>query len=42
MGIFVGSVLAAFPDVEWIAGRPTVFNDEGMTLEIHARHGIVF
>jgi glycosyltransferase involved in cell wall biosynthesis len=32
-GLFVvGSVFATFPDVEWITGRPTVFNDEGMTV----------
>jgi hypothetical protein len=32
-GLFVvGSVFAAFPDVEWITGCPTVFNDEGMTV----------
>jgi glycosyltransferase involved in cell wall biosynthesis len=34
-GLFVvGSVFAAFPDVDWITGRPTVFNEEGMTVEI--------
>jgi glycosyltransferase involved in cell wall biosynthesis len=35
-GLFVvGSIFAAFPEVEWITGRPTVFNDEGMTVEVH-------
>jgi glycosyltransferase involved in cell wall biosynthesis len=34
-GLFVvGSVFAAFNEVEWITGRPTVFNDEGMTVEV--------
>ena len=30
----VGSVFAAFAEVEWITGRPTIFNDEGMTVEV--------
>jgi hypothetical protein len=29
----VGSVFRAFPDVEWITGRPTGFSDEGMAVE---------
>jgi glycosyltransferase involved in cell wall biosynthesis len=34
-GLFVvGSVFAAFAEVEWITGRPTVFNDQGMTVEV--------
>jgi glycosyltransferase involved in cell wall biosynthesis len=34
-GLFaVGSVFAAFPDVQWITGRPTVFNDQGMTVKV--------
>ena len=34
-GLFVvGSVFSAFPEVEWITGRPTVFNDQGMTVEV--------
>jgi glycosyltransferase involved in cell wall biosynthesis len=34
-GLFVvGSVFATFRDVEWITGRPTVFNREGMTVEV--------
>jgi glycosyltransferase involved in cell wall biosynthesis len=34
-GLFiVGSVFAAFPDVEWITGRPTLFNSAGETVEI--------
>jgi glycosyltransferase involved in cell wall biosynthesis len=28
----VGSVFAAFPEVEWITGRPTGFNASGMTI----------
>src|SRR5262249_33883627 len=29
-GLFVvGSVLSAFPDVEWVTGRPTIFSLEG-------------
>jgi glycosyltransferase involved in cell wall biosynthesis len=30
----VGSVFRAFPEVEWITGRPTGFSDEGMAAEI--------
>ena len=30
----VGSVFQAFPEVEWITGRPTGFTDEGMGAEI--------
>jgi glycosyltransferase involved in cell wall biosynthesis len=34
-GLFVvGSVFSVFADVEWITGRPTVFNDAGMTVEV--------
>jgi glycosyltransferase involved in cell wall biosynthesis len=34
-GLFVvGSVFAAFQEVEWITGRPTVFNQRGMTVEV--------
>jgi O-antigen biosynthesis protein len=34
-GLFVvGSVFSAFPEVEWITGRPTVFSDDGMTVQI--------
>ncbi len=34
-GLFVvGSVFATFPEVEWITGRPTVFNPQGMTVEV--------
>jgi glycosyltransferase involved in cell wall biosynthesis len=34
-GLFVvGSVFSALAEVEWITGRPTVFNDEGMTVEV--------
>ena len=29
----VGSVFRAFPEVEWITGRPTGFSAEGMTVE---------
>jgi glycosyltransferase involved in cell wall biosynthesis len=29
----IGSVFRAFPDVEWITGRPTGFSDEGMAVE---------
>jgi glycosyltransferase involved in cell wall biosynthesis len=32
--LVVGSVFSAFSEVEWITGRPTVFNDEGMTVEV--------
>src|SRR5208283_550771 len=30
----VGSVFAAFKDVEWITGRPTAFNTQGMTVKV--------
>lgn len=30
----VGSVFAAFPEVEWITGRPTRFNQAGLTVDI--------
>ena len=30
----VGSVFRDLPEVEWITGRPTLFNEEGMTVEI--------
>jgi glycosyltransferase involved in cell wall biosynthesis len=30
----VGSVFSAFPQVEWITGRATMFNDAGMTIEV--------
>ena len=30
----VGSVFQTFPQVEWITGRPTGFNDDGMAVEI--------
>ena len=30
----VGSVFETFPQVEWITGRPTGFNDDGMAVEI--------
>ena len=34
-GLFVvGSVFAAFPDVEWVTGRPTGFNPSGMTVKV--------
>ena len=29
-----GSVLRDLPDVEWITGRPTCINEEGMTVEV--------
>src|SRR5258708_27551056 len=31
----VASIFAALPDVEWITGRPTGFNTDGMTVLIH-------
>jgi glycosyltransferase involved in cell wall biosynthesis len=38
-GLFVvGSVLGAFPQVEWITGRPTVFNEQGMPIEVQRLH----
>jgi len=30
----VGGVFQAFPEVEWITGRPTGFSDDGMAVEI--------
>ncbi len=30
----VGSVFVAFKDVEWITGRPTGFNSQGMTVQV--------
>jgi glycosyltransferase involved in cell wall biosynthesis len=34
-GLFiVGSVFRTFPDVEWITGRPTAFNDVGMPVYV--------
>jgi hypothetical protein len=30
----VGSVFREFPDVEWITGRRTAFNEEGMTVRV--------
>jgi glycosyltransferase involved in cell wall biosynthesis len=34
-GLFVvGSVFATFPAVEWLTGRPTRFNPDGMTVDI--------
>jgi glycosyltransferase involved in cell wall biosynthesis len=30
----VGSVFQTFPEVEWITGRPTGFNDDGMAVEV--------
>jgi O-antigen biosynthesis protein len=30
----VGSVFRDLPEVEWITGRPTLFNEEGLTIEI--------
>jgi glycosyltransferase involved in cell wall biosynthesis len=30
----VGSVFASFRKLEWITGRPTLFNDEGMTVKV--------
>ena len=35
-GLFVvGSVFSALPGVEWITGRATNFNEEGMTIAVH-------
>jgi len=35
-GLFVvGSVFAAFQDVQWITGRATLFNTQGMTAKVH-------
>ena len=37
-GLFVvGSVFAGLPEVQWITGRPTGFNSEGMTIEVEPR-----
>ena len=34
-GLFiVGSVFGTFPEVKWITGRPTVFDNEGMTVMV--------
>ena len=33
--LVVGSVFRDLPQVEWITGRPTRFNEEGMTIGIH-------
>jgi glycosyltransferase involved in cell wall biosynthesis len=34
-GLFVvGAVFSAFPEVEWITGRPTNFNEAGMTVRL--------
>jgi glycosyltransferase involved in cell wall biosynthesis len=30
----VGSVFASFPEVEWITGRPTILNADGMTVGV--------
>jgi glycosyltransferase involved in cell wall biosynthesis len=30
----VGGVFRTFPEVEWITGRPTGFNDDGMAVEV--------
>jgi glycosyltransferase involved in cell wall biosynthesis len=30
----LGGVFREFPDVEWITGRPTWFNEEGMTIKV--------
>jgi hypothetical protein len=30
----VGSVFGEFPEVEWITGRPTHFNEEGLTINV--------
>jgi glycosyltransferase involved in cell wall biosynthesis len=32
--LVVGSVFGSLPQVEWIAGRPTWFNEEGMTVAL--------
>jgi glycosyltransferase involved in cell wall biosynthesis len=32
----VASVFRDLPDVEWITGRPTIFNEQGMTVQILA------
>jgi len=34
-GLFVvGSVFGAFPQLEWITGRPTHFNEDGLTINV--------
>ncbi len=34
-GLFVvGSVFGSLPDIEWITGRPTRFNPDGMTVDV--------
>jgi glycosyltransferase involved in cell wall biosynthesis len=30
----VGTIFSTFQEVEWITGRPTMFNDAGMTVEV--------
>lgn len=32
----VAEVFSAFPDVEWITGRPTRFNEDGLTIDVDA------
>jgi hypothetical protein len=32
--LVVGGVFRTFPEVEWITGRPTGFNDDGMAVEV--------
>ncbi len=32
--LVVGDVFRTFPEVEWITGRPTGFNDDGMAVEV--------
>jgi glycosyltransferase involved in cell wall biosynthesis len=32
--LVVGSVFRQFPEIEWITGRPTGFNDDGMAVEV--------
>ena len=34
----VGGAFRDLPSVEWITGRPTVFNEEGMTVFVGTRH----
>jgi glycosyltransferase involved in cell wall biosynthesis len=35
-GLFVvGGIFSALPDVEWITGRATNFNEDGMTIAVH-------
>lgn len=33
--LVVGSVFSAFPDVEWVTGRPTIFSLEGWPIIVH-------